>query len=201
MANRWGNDGGSDRLYFLGPQNHCRWWCSHEIKRRLCLGRKAMTNLDSILKSRDINFADKGPSRQSFCFSSSYVWVWELGHKESWAPENWCFWIVVFKSTRRRLFWESTQEDSVEKTLESPLDCKEIHPVHPLENLSEYSLEGLMLKPKLQHFGHLMQRTDSLEKTLMLGKIEGRRRGHRGWDGWMASPTRWIWVCASSRSW
>jgi len=66
----------------------------------------------------------------------------------------------------------------LEKTLESPLDCKEIHPVHPKGNLSEYSLEGLMLKLKLQHFGHLMQRTDSLEKTLILGKIEGR--GKRG---------------------
>ena len=65
------------------------------------------------------------------------------------------------------------------KTLESPLDCKEIQPVHPKENQSEYSLEGLMLKLKLQYFGHLMQRTDSFEKTLMLGKIEGRRRRER----------------------
>ena len=74
----------------------------------------------------------------------------------------------------------------LEKTLESPLDCKEIQPVHPKGNISpEYSLEGLMLK--LQYFGHLMQRADSLEKTLMLGKIEGGRRGR---DGWMASPTQ-----------
>ena len=64
----------------------------------------------------------------------------------------------------------------MEKTLESPLDCKEIKPVHPQGNLSEYSLEGLMLKLKLQYFGHLIRRTDSLEKTLMLGKIEGERR-------------------------
>ena len=78
------------------------------------------------------------------------------------------------------------------KTLESLLDCKEIHPVHPLENLSEYSLEGLMLKPKLQHFGHLMQTTDSLEKTLMLGKIEGRRQRDQQMmrDGWIASQTQ-----------
>ena len=66
----------------------------------------------------------------------------------------------------------------------------------------EYSLEGLMLKLKLQYFGHLMWRSDSLEKTLMLGKIEGgRRRDNRGWDGWMASPTQWTWVWASSGSW
>jgi len=70
---------------------------------------------------------------------------------------------------------------ALEKTLESPLDCKEIKPVHPKKEINpEYSLEGLMLKLKLQYFGHLMQRSDSLEKTLMLGKIEGRRR--RGWQ-------------------
>ena len=87
-----------------------------------------------------------------------------VDHKESWAPKNWCFWTVV-----------------LEKTLESPLDCQEIKPVNPKEISPEYSLEGLMLKLKLQYFGHLMRRAlDSLEKTLMLGKIEGRRR--RGWQ-------------------
>ena len=87
--------------------------CSHEIKRCLLLGRKVMTNLDSILKSRHY-FANKGLSNQSYSFSSSYVWMWELNYKESWAPKNWCFWIAV-----------------LEKTLESPLDCKEFRPVHP----------------------------------------------------------------------
>ena len=85
--------------------------------------------------------------------------MWELDHKESWAPEYWCFWTVV-----------------LEKTLESPLDYKEIKPVNPKEINPEYSLEGLMLKLKLQYFGHPMWRTDSLENTLMLGKIEGKRR-------------------------
>ena len=135
--------------------------CSHEIKRHLLLGRKVMTNLDSILKSRGT--ANKGLSSQGYGFSGSHVWMWELDYKESWALKNWCFWNVV-----------------LEKTLESPLDCKEIQPVHPKEISSEYSLEGLMLKLKLQYFGHMMQRTDSLEKTLMLGKIEGGRR--RGWQ-------------------
>ena len=88
--------------------------------------------------------------------------MWELDYKESSALKNWYFWTVV-----------------LEKTLESRLDCKEIQPVHPQGNQSKYSLERLMLKLKLQSFGYLMQRTDSLEKTLMLGKIEGRRR--RGW--------------------
>ena len=87
--------------------------------------------------------------------------MWELEHKESWAPKNWCFWTVV-----------------LEKTLESPLDCKEIKRVNLKEISPEYSLEEQMLKLKLQHFGHLMWRT--LEKTLMSGKIKGRRR--RGWQ-------------------
>ena len=112
MANRWGSNGNSDRLYFLGLQNHCRWWLQHEIKRRLLLGRKAMSNLDSIWKSP--TKANKGPSSQSYVFSSSHVWMWELDYKESWALKNWCFWTVV-----------------LEKTLESPLNCQEIQPVHP----------------------------------------------------------------------
>ena len=127
--------------------------CSHEIKRHLLLGREVMTNLDSIFKSRHY-FTNKGPSSQRYGFSSSHVWMWELDNKESWALKNWCFWTVV-----------------LEKTLESPLDCKEIQPVSPKGNP-----KGLMLKLKLQYFGHLMQRTDSFEKTLMLGKTEGGRR-------------------------
>ena len=111
--------------------------------------------------------------------------MWELDHKESWVPKNWWFWIVV-----------------LQKTLESPLDFKEIQPVHPKEISPECSLEGLMLKLKPQYFGHLIRRTDSFEKTLILGKIEPRGEGdNRGWDGWMASPTQWIWVWVSSRSW
>ena len=93
--------------------------CSHEIKRRLLLGRKVMTNLDSILKSRDITLHNKGPSSQSYGFSSSHVWMWELDYKENWAPKNWCFWTVV-----------------LEKTLESPLDCREIKQVNHKGNQS-----------------------------------------------------------------
>ena len=92
--------------------------CSHEIKRRLLLGRKAMSNLDSKLKSRHY-FVNKGPSSQSYGFSNGHVWIWELDYKESWAPRIWCFWMVV-----------------LEKTLESPLDCKEIQLVNPKGNQS-----------------------------------------------------------------
>ena len=118
--------------------------------------------------------------------SGCQVRTCELDHKEGWVPKNWCFSTVM-----------------LEKTVESPLDCKEIKPVHPKGNQPECSLEGLILKLKLQYFGHPMWRTDSLEKTLLLGKIKGRRRrGDRGWDGWRASPTQWTWVWAGSgRGW
>ena len=92
--------------------------CSHEIKRCLLLGRKAMTNLVSILKSRNITLPTK-VCIVSYVFSSSHVWMWELDYRESWAPKNWCFWTVV-----------------LEKTLENPLDCKEIQPVNPKGNQS-----------------------------------------------------------------
>ena len=96
--------------------------------------------------------------------------MWELDHKESWVPKNWCFWLVV-----------------LEKTLESPLDCKGIKSVNPKGRTN--SLEGLMLKLKLQYFSHLMRRTDSLEKTLMLGKIEGRRIRGRQRMRWLDGLT------------
>ena len=140
------------------------------------LGRKAMANLDSILKSRDIT--NKALSSQTYAFSSSHVWMWELDYKESWAPKNWCFSTVV-----------------LEKTLESPLDCKEIQLVNPKGNQSWIFTGRMDAEAETQYFGHLMWRTDSLEKTLKLGKIEGgRRREWRGWAGWMASPMQWTWV-------
>ena len=143
-----------------------------EIKRRLLLGRKVTTNIDSILKCRDITLPNKGPSSQGYGFSSGHVWVWELDCEEGWALKNWCFWTVV-----------------LEKTLESPLDCKEIQPVHPKGDQSWVFIEGLMLKLKLQYFGHLMRRVDSLEKTLMLGETGGRRRRGRQRIRWLDGIT------------
>ena len=148
---------------FLDSQVTLDGDCSHDIRRHLLLGKKAMTK--HIKKQRHY-FADNDPYSQIYGFSSSYVWMWELDHKEGWMLKNWCFWTVV-----------------LENIVESPSDCKEIKPVNPKEINPEYSLEVLMLK--LQYFGHLMWRADSLEKTLMLGKIEGRRR--RGWQ-----RTRWL---------
>ena len=115
MANRWANNGNHDRL-LLGSKITADGNCCHEIKRRLLLGREVMTNLDSVLKGRDITLPTE-LSIQKYGFSSSHVWMWELDHKEGWAPKNWCFWIVV-----------------LEKTLEIHLVCKEVRPVNPKGN-------------------------------------------------------------------
>ena len=104
---------------FLGSKITADGDCSHEIKRCLLLIRKVMTNLDSILKSKDLTLPTKVRLVKAMVFPSSHVWMWELDYKESWAPKNWCFWTVV-----------------LEKTLESPLACKEIQPVHPKGNQS-----------------------------------------------------------------
>ena len=136
---------------------------SHEIKRQLLLVRKVMTNLDKHIKEQRHYFVNKGPSSQGHDFSSSHVWMWELDYKESQALKNWCFWTMV-----------------LEKTHESALDSKEINQSVLKKISPECSLEGLMLNLKLQYFGHLMWRTNALEKTLLLGKVEGgRRRGQQ----------------------
>ena len=137
------------------------------------------------IKKQRHYFVNKGLSSQSYSFSSSHAWMWELDYKESWALKNWCFWSICWRRLWRVPWTAKRCNQSI---------LKEISP--------EYSLEGLMLKLKLQYFGHLMRRSDSLEKILMLGKTEGGRRrgGDRGWDGWMA-PTQWTWVWVNSGSW
>ena len=128
------------------------------------------------IKKQRHHFANKGLSSQSYGFSSSHVRMWGLDHKEGWAPKNWCFPTVV-----------------LQKTLESPLDCKETKLVNPKGN--QPSLSTGRTDAEVQFFGRLMQRADSLEKTLRLGKMKGkRRRGSRGWDGWMASATQQTWI-------
>ena len=160
MANRWGNSGNSGWLYLLELQNYCRWWLQPwNFKRRLLLGRKVMTNLDSILKSRDITLSTKVHLVKAMVFPVvMYVYEsWTIKKAERWridAFELWC--------CRRLLRVPWTSRRSKQSIL------KEISP--------GCSLEGLMLKLKLQYFGHLMRRADSFEKTLMLGKIEGRRK-------------------------
>ena len=154
-------------------------------KRRLLLGRKAMTNLDSILRGRDITLPTKVHLVKAMVFLVVMYGceVWTIKKAERWridAFELWCW--------RRLLRVRWTSRRSNQSIL------KEISP--------EYSLEGLMLKLKVWYFGHLMGRTESLEKTLMLERLKVGGEGHdRGWDGLMASLTRWTWVWVGSRSW
>ena len=146
--------------------------CSHEIKRRLLLGRKAMTNLDSILKSRDITLPIKVYIVKAMFLSCSHVWIWELDHKEGWVPKNWCFWAVV-----------------LEKTLESPLDCKEIKPIDPKGNQpwifigrTDAEIEAPILWPPDVKSWFIRIDPDA-------GKIEGRRRREQQRTRWLDGIT------------
>ena len=151
---------------FLDSKINADGDCSHELKRSLLLGRKVMTILGSILKSRDITLLTKVHLVKAMVFPVVMYGC------ESW---------TIKKAERRRI---DAFELVLEKTLESPVDCKENQSI--LKEISpEYSLEGLMLKLKLQYFGPLMRRTDSLEKTVMLGKIESRRRRGRQRMRWL----------------
>ena len=134
---------------------------SHRIKKTLAPWKKSYGKPRQCIKKQRYHFTNKYLSSQSYGFSSSHVQLWELDHKEGRVPKNWCFRMVV-----------------LEETLEVPWTTRSIHSILKEINL-EYSLEGLMLKLKLQYFGHLMWRADSLGKTLMLQKIESRR-----WRGW-----------------
>ena len=138
----------------------------------LALRKKRYYQSRQHIKKQRFYSDSKGMSSQSYVFSSSHVWIWELDHKESWVPKYWCFWTVV-----------------LEKTLKSPLDCKEIKPVDPKGNLPWIFIGRTDLKLKLQDFGHLMRRADSLENTLMLGKIEGKRRRGRQRVRWLDGIT------------
>ena len=144
---------------FLGSKITADGDCSHEIKRHLLLGRKAMTNLDSILKSRDITLSTKVRLVKAMVFPVVMYGCESWTIKESWTLKNLCFSTVV-----------------LEKTLRVPRTARRSNQSITKKISAEYSLEGLMLKLKLQFFGHLMGRANSQEKTLMLGKVKGRRR-------------------------
>ena len=150
-----------------------------------------MSHLDIAFPSQNV-FIPFLTWHLNFEYQTTFLASWEICtsvkkhqsdpdmEQESWGPKNECFWTVL------------------EKTLESPLDCK-IKPVHPNGNQSWIFIQGLMLKLMLKYFGHLMRRTNLLEKTLMVGKVEAGGEGDtRGWDGWMASLTWWTWFWASS---
>ena len=169
---------------FLGSKITADGDCSHEIKRRLLLGRKVMTNLDSTLKSRDITLSTNVRLVKAMVFPVVMYGCesWTIKKAECWRIDA-----FELRCWRRLLRVHWTARRSKQSILKISPGC---------------SLVGLMLKLKLQYFGHLMWRADSFEKTLMLGKIERRRRGdNRGWDVWMASLTRWTWVWVDSGSW
>ena len=168
MASRWGSNGNSNRFYFLGLQNHCRWWLQPWNLKTLTPWQKGYDKPRQHVKKQSIYFFNNHLSSQSYSFSSSPVWMWELDHKESSEPKNWCFWTVV-----------------LEKTLESPLDSMEIQPVHPKGNQSWIFIGRTDAEAETPILWPPDWRTESLEKTLMLGRIEGGRR--RGWQ-----KMRWL---------
>ena len=153
--------------------------CRHEIKRHLLLGRKALTNLDSILKSIH-HFANKGLYSLSYGFSRAQMW--ELDLKEDWVPKNWCFWTMV-----------------LEKTLESPLDCKEIQPVHPKGNQLWMFIGRIDAEAEAPILYPPDWKNWLIEEDPESGKDWRQGEGdNRGWNGWMPSPTQWTWVWANS---
>ena len=183
MANSWGNNGNSEGHYFFGLENHYRWWLQPWNQKTFAPWKKSYDQ-HNILKSREITLLTKVHQVKAMVFSNSHVWMWELDHKECWAPKDWCFWTVM-----------------LEKTFESPLDSKEIKPVNAKRNQSWIFIGRTDAKLKLQYAGHLMRSADSLEKTLTLGRLKAGEGDDRRWGGWMTSPTQWTWVWASSRRW
>ena len=163
-----GNHGNSDRLYFGGSKITADGNCSYEIKRHLLLGRKAMTNLDSILKSKDITLPTK------VCLVNAMVFPIIMYGRDSWTIKKAEHWII---DAFELWFWRRLLRVPWTARRSNQSILKEISP--------GCSLEGLMLKLKLQYFGHLMRRTDSLQTTLMLGNTEGRRRRGRQKIRWL----------------
>ena len=179
MANRWENNGNSERLYVVRLQNHWRWWLQPWNEKMLAPWKKSYDQPRQHIKKQRHFSANKG-------FSSGHVWMWELDYKESWAPKNWYFWTEV-----------------LEKTLESPLDCKEIQPDYPKGNQSWmflwkdwcWSWNSNTLATWWEELTHL-KRPSCWERLRAGGEGDDR-----GWDGWMASPTQWTWVWVGSGSW
>ena len=184
MAYRWGNNGNSDRLFSWAPKSLQIVTAAMKLKAACSLEERVWQPRQCIKKQRDY-FADKGQSSQSYGFTSSHIWMWELDHKERWALKNWCFWILL-----------------LEKTLESPLDCK-MKPANPKGNQSwifigrtDAEAETLILWPPDAKNWLIWKGPDVGERLKVGGEGEDR-----GWDGWMASPTGWTWVWARSGSW
>ena len=169
---------------FLGSKITADGDCSHAMKRRLLLGRKAMTNLDSILKSRDLALPTKVHLVKAMVFPV-IMYGYNLDYKESWVPKNWCFWSVV-----------------LEKTLESPLDCKEIKPFNPKEISPEYSWKDWCWSWNSNTLATWCKELTHWKRSWCWERLKAGGKGDdRGWDGWMAPMAQCTWVWASSGSW
>ena len=186
MANRWRNNGNSDRLYFLGLQNHCRWWLQSWNQKTLAPWKKSYGKTRQHIKKQRFYFANKGPYGQSYSFSSSHVWMWELDKKKGWALKNWYLQTVL-----------------LEKIVENPCTARRSNQSILKEINPEYSLEELTMELKLQYFGHLVESANSLGKEPWCWERlkTGGEGDDRGWYCWMASPTQWTWIWANSGWW
>ena len=170
---------------FLGSKITADGDCSHEIKRHLLLGRKVMTNLDIILKSRDITLPTKVCVVKAMFFSCSHVWMWELDYKESWALKYWCIWTMV-----------------LENTLESPWNFREIQPVHPKRNQSWILIVKNSWSWNSSTVATWYKELTHLQKPWCWERLKvGGEGDDTGWDGWMASPTQWTWIWINSGNW
>ena len=161
-----------------GLQNPCRWWLQPWNEKTLAPWKKSYDQPRQHIKEQRHYFANKNLSSQSYGFSSSHVWMWELDYKESWALKSWWFWTVV-----------------LEKTLESPLAYKEIQPVHPKRNQSWILFGRTDADIETPIFWPPDVKNWLIRKEPGVGKLKAGREGDdRGWDGWMASLTQWTWV-------
>ena len=171
----------------LGSKITADDYCSHEIKRRLLLGRKAMTNLNSILKSRAITLPTKFClilSSQCYDFSSSHVWLWELDYKESWAPENWCFELWCWRRFFRVPWTARRSNQSTLKQIIGMIHWKDWG----------WSWNSNILATWCEELTHW-------KRPWCWERLKAGEGDDRGWDHWMASPTQWTWVWTSSRRW
>ena len=159
------------------------WWLCGGVNVKLL--QEGLCHTQVCCTQRPWPCGNKGPSSQSYGFSSGHVWMWELDYKESWAPKNWCFWTVV-----------------LEKTLESPLDCKEIQPVHPKGDQFGVHWKDWYWSWNSDTLATWYKELTHLKRPWCWERLRARGEGDdRGWDGWMVSPTQWTGVWVNTRSW
>ena len=181
-----GNSGNSGRLYSGGLQNHCRWWMQPWNEKMLTPWKGSYDQPRQHIQKQRHSFVNKGLSSQGYGFSSSHVWMWELDYKESWATKNGCFWTVV-----------------LEKTLESPLDSKEIQPVHPKGDQYWVFIGRTDVEAETPNtLATWCKELTHLKRPWFWERLRAGGEGdNRGWDDWMASLIQWTWVWVNYRSW